>query len=71
MVARDANKIEIKRAVEELYGVTVESVKTMVYGSRTKSRITKSGVLTGRTSAYKKAVVTVAEGDTIDFYSNI
>jgi large subunit ribosomal protein L23 len=71
VVARDANKIEIKRAVEELYGVTVESVKTMIYGSRTKSRITKSGVLTGRTSAYKKAVVTVAEGDTIDFYSNI
>ena len=71
VVARDANKIEIKRAVEELYGVTVESVKTMIYGSRTKSRITKSVVLSGRTSAYKKAVVTVAEGDTIDFYSNI
>ena len=71
VVTRDANKIEIKRAVEELYGVTVESVKTMIYGSRTKSRMTKSGVLTGKTPVYKKAVVTVADGDTIDFYSNI
>lgn len=71
IVAREANKIQIKKAVEELYGVTVESVRTMIYGGKKKSRFTKSGVLTGRTSTYKKAIITVAEGDTIDFYSNI
>lgn len=71
VVARDANKIQIKKAVEDLYGVNVESVRTMIYGGKKKSRFTKSGVLTGRTSTYKKAIITVAEGDTIDFYSNI
>jgi large subunit ribosomal protein L23 len=71
IVARDANKIEIKKAVEDLYGVTVESVNTMRYGGKVKTRYTKSGVMTGKSAATKKAVVTLAEGNTIDFYSNI
>jgi len=71
VVAKDANKIQIKKAVEELYGVTVESVKTMIYGGKKKSRHTRSGMVTGKSVSYKKAIITVAEGDTIDFYSNI
>ena len=71
IVARDANKIQIKKAVEEMYGVTVESVKTMIYNGKKKVRYTKSGIMSGRTPVYKKAIITVAEGDTIDFYSNI
>jgi len=71
IVARDANKIEIKKAVEDLYGVTVESVNTMRYGGKIKTRYTKSGVMTGKSPATKKAIVTLAEGNTIDFYSNI
>ena len=71
IVARNANKIEIKKAVEDMYGVTVESVNTMRYGGKVKSRNTKSGVKIGKTAATKKAVITLAEGSTIDFYSNI
>ncbi len=71
LVARKANKLQIKKAVEELYGVTVESVNTINYGGKTKSRYTKSGVMKGRTAATKKAVVTLTKGETIDFYSNI
>jgi large subunit ribosomal protein L23 len=71
IVARNANKIEIKKAVEEMYGVTVESVNTMRYGGKIKTRYTKSGVMSGKSAATKKAVVTLAEGNTIDFYSNI
>jgi len=71
VVDRKANKIQIKKAVEEMYGVTVESVNTMIYAGKSKSRFTRSGVIQGRTNAYKKAVVTLIEGDTIDFYSNI
>ncbi len=66
-----ANKIQIKNAVEELYNVTVESVNTMRYGGKNKSRYTKTGILHGKTNAFKKAIVTLQEGDTIDFYSNI
>ncbi|MDQ1297174.1 MAG: large subunit ribosomal protein [Bacteroidota bacterium] len=71
IVAKNANKLQIKKAVEELYGVTVDSVNTMIYGGKIKSRNTKSGLLIGRTNATKKAVVTLAEGNKIDFYSNI
>ena len=71
VVDRKANKIQIKTAVEEAYGVTVDSVRTMNYAGKTKSRFTKAGVISGRTSHYKKAIVQLAEGDTIDFYSNI
>ena len=71
VVNKNANKIEIKKAVESMYGVSVDSVNTMNYPGKKRSRNTKSGVISGRTNAYKKAVVTLAEGDTIDFFSNI
>lgn len=71
IVDKSANKIEIKKAVEELYGVTVESVNTMRYGGKAKSRYTKSGIITGKSKSYKKAIITLAEGENIDFYSNI
>ena len=71
LVAKNANKLQIKKAVEELYGVTVDSVNTMRYGGKLKTRFTKSGVLAGRSASTKKAVVTLAEGNKIDFYSNI
>ncbi|MFV0268062.1 MAG: 50S ribosomal protein L23 [Draconibacterium sp.] len=71
IVRREADKEQIKTAVEELYNVSVASVNTMVYGGKNKSRYTKAGVIKGKTAAYKKAVITLAEGDTIDFYSNI
>ena len=70
-VAHSANKIEIKKAVEELYNVTVISVNTSNYHGKKKSRYTKAGVINGMTATYKKAIVTLKEGDTIDFYSNI
>ena len=66
-----ANKIQIKKAVEDLYGVKVVSVNTMNYEGKSKSRYTKSGVITGKASDTKKAIVTLAEGETIDFFSNI
>jgi len=71
LVARKANKLEIKKAVEELYGVKVLAVNTVNYGGKSKTRYTKSGIMSGRTSATKKAVITLAKGETIDFYSNI
>jgi len=71
IVHRKANKLQIKKAVEDLYDVDVTSVNTMNFSGKVKTRYSKSGVLAGRTSAYKKAIVTVAEGETIDFYSNI
>ena len=71
VVDRSANKIEIKKAVEESYDVTVESVRTMVCIGKKRTRGTKSGFISGRTKTYKKAIVTLSEGDTIDFYSNI
>ena len=71
MVVRNATKPQIKKAIEDLYNVTVDSVNTMVYGGKIKSRYTKSGVISGKTASYKKAVVTLVEGDSIDFYSNI
>ena len=71
VVAKTANKLQIRKAVEELYGVTVDSVNTMRYGGKVKTRNTKSGLLIGKTVAVKKVVVTLAEGNKIDFYSNI
>ena len=71
VVARNASKPEIKKAVEDLYNVSVENVNTMVYGGKVKSRYTKGGIITGKTAAFKKAIVTLVEGDSIDFYSNI
>lgn len=70
-VEKTANKIEIKQAVEAMYNVTVNEVNTMVVAPKKKSRFTKGGVIKGSTSAYKKAIVTVKQGEQIDFYSNI
>ena len=67
----DANKVEIKQAVEKQYGVTVQQVNTMRVMGKQKSRYTKTGVLSGRKPSYKKAIVTLAEGEVIDFYSNV
>ena len=70
-VSRRANKLEIKKAVEEFYGVTVEDVNTLVVPGKNKTRYTKAGFIKGQKPAYKKALVTVAEGENIDLYSNI
>lgn len=70
-VDRDANKIEIKAAVEEMYGVKVLDINTVNYHGKRKSRFTKAGLLSGRTNHFKKAYVTLAGEDKIDFYSNI
>ncbi len=71
IVKNDANKIQIKEAVEKLYGVNVEKVWTMRYAGKSKSRFTKTGLITGKSGAFKKAMVSIAEGETIDLYSNI
>lgn len=71
IVDKNANKIEIKKAVEQMYGVKVTSVKTMTYYGKSKSRNTKSGVITGIANTTKKAIVSLAQGEIIDFYSNI
>tara|TARA_B100001758_G_C18271382_1_gene536587 strand:- start:537 stop:827 length:291 start_codon:yes stop_codon:yes gene_type:complete len=71
VVDRKVNKIEIKKAVSEMYDVTVDSVRTMVCIGKKRVRGTKSGMIVGKTATYKKAIVTLAEGDSIDFYSNI
>ena len=70
-VDRDANKLQIKAAVEEMYGVKVLDVNTVNYHGKRKSRFTKAGLLSGRTNHFKKAFVTLAGEDKIDFYSNI
>jgi large subunit ribosomal protein L23 len=70
-VAKKANKLEIKKAIETFYGVTVTAVNTTVTPAKDRSRFTKAGILKGRKPGYKKAYVTVAEGETIDLYSNI
>ena len=71
IVDREANKLEIKAAVEQMYNVTVAEVNTVNYHGKRKSRYTKAGMLKGRTNHYKKAIVTVAGEDKIDFYANI
>jgi large subunit ribosomal protein L23 len=71
IVNKKANKVQIKQAVESLYGVTVEAVNTMFYAGKRKSRFTKTGYVSGRQNAFKKAVVTLRKGEIIDFYSNI
>ena len=71
IVDKKANKVEIKKEVEKTYGVTVNSVNTMRYAGKRKTRYTKSGMSRGKQPAYKKALVTLKEGEVIDFYSNI
>jgi large subunit ribosomal protein L23 len=71
IVDKRANKLEIRKAVEEMYDVRVDAVNTINYGGKAKSRYTKTGIIYGNTGSFKKAIVTLAEGDNIDFYSNI
>lgn len=71
VVDKNANKVEIKKEVEKLYGVTVEKVRTMNYLGKPKSRYSKSKVVTGRSVSFKKAIIAVADGDIIDFYSGV
>ncbi|TDQ30039.1 50S ribosomal protein L23 [Tenacibaculum caenipelagi] len=71
VVNKKANKLEIKGAVEATYGVAIESVKTMNYPALRKTKYTKKGLVSGLTSGYKKAIVQLAEGETIDFYNNL
>ena len=70
-VAKDANKIQIKNEVEKTYGVSVEKVRTMIYRGKAKSRYTKTKIIKGKASSFKKALITLAAGEVIDFYSNI
>ena len=71
IVRPEANKIEIAKEIEGLYNVTVESVNTIRYAGKRSSRYTKAGLVRGQKNAFKKAIVTLKEGDSIDFYSNI
>lgn len=71
VVEKKATKDEIKAEIEKLYGVTVKTVNTMIYAGKAKSKHTKRGVFSGRTPAFKKAFVTLLEGETIDFYENV
>ena len=71
IVSPEANKLQIKKEVEDLYNVIVEKVNTMRYAGKRSSRYTKSGLIRGQKASFKKAIVTLKEGDTIDFYSNI
>jgi large subunit ribosomal protein L23 len=71
IVAKQANKIEIKKAIEEAYQVTVESVNTMIMPAKAKSRSTRSGILQGRKPAFKKAIITLSEGEELDFFGDI
>ena len=71
IVRPEASKLDIKKQVESVYKVNVVSVNTMNYDGKQKSRYTRSGIISGRTNRFKKAIVTLKEGETIDFYSNI
>lgn len=71
VVHNDANKLQIKAAVEKMYGVTVSSVNTMNYIGKVRSRFTRAGMQVGIANRHKKAVVTLKQGDLIDFYSNL
>ena len=71
IVKPEANKVEIAKEIEALYNVTVEDVNTLRYAGKRSSRYTKAGLVRGQKNAFKKAIVTLKEGDTIDFYSNI
>ena len=70
VVGKQANKLEVKKAVEEFYGVKVAEVNTLVVPAKNKTRFTKAGLLAGRKPSYKKAIVTLAEGESIDLFSN-
>lgn len=71
IVAKNANKLTIKKAIESMYNVSVEKVNTLIMPATAKVRHTKSGIANGKKKSYKKAIVSLVDGDTIDFYSNI
>jgi large subunit ribosomal protein L23 len=71
LVDKKANKLQIKKAIKDIYGVEVDSVNTMIYAGKMKTRYNKTGVISGSENNYKKAIITLAKGETIDFYSNI
>jgi len=71
IVSPNASKVEIKKEIESLYDVTVRSVNTMNYQGKPKTRYTKTAILKGKTSDFKKAIVALADGDVIDFYAGI
>lgn len=71
IVDKRADKLQIKNAVEKMFEVAVESVNTMRYAGKSRSRYTKTGVQKGKTNSYKKAIITLKKGEVIDFYSNI
>jgi large subunit ribosomal protein L23 len=71
VVDKNANKVEIKKAVEKMYGVNVEKVTTMRYPGKEKVRYTKTKIMTGKSNSYKKAIVKLVDGEVIDFYSGI
>ncbi len=71
IVNKAANKVEIKKAIEGMYNVTVSAVNTIIMPAKAKNRNTRSGLIKGRVSSFKKAIVTLAEGEEIDFYGDI
>ena len=71
VVSREANKIQIKKAVQEKYNVTVQKVRTQIYGSERKTKFTKRGVQRTKTNIKKKAIVDIQDGESIDFYNNL
>jgi len=71
IVDKRADKLQIKNAVEKMFEVSVETVNTMRYAGKSRTRYTKTGVQKGKTNSYKKAIVTLKKGEVIDFYSNI
>lgn len=71
IVEKKTNKIQIKKEIEFIYGVHVTDIRTMIMPAKAKSRFTKAGVLSGRKGSYKKAIVTLAEGETIDFFTDL
>lgn len=71
VVNKKANKVEIKEAVEAAYGVSISSVKTLNYPIQRNTKYTKKGLVKGIKSGYKKAIVQLVEGESIDFYNNL
>ena len=71
VVNKKANKVEIRKAVEKMYGVSVDSVNTAIMPAKAKNRNTRTGIIRGHISSYKKAIVTLAEGEEIDFFGDI
>ena len=71
MVDKDATKPQIIKAIESMYAVNVTGISTIKYAGKAKSRFTKKGLFEGRKPGFKKAIVTLKEGQAIDFFQNI